>query len=415
MITLVQPSITFLPAFNRINFDISSSNATATGFKFAVKIYNADTATLVTTAYYDTALNPFSAVTFDVSRLLIEGYEFSECLPQTGEYLYNESILNRFYLKCYEYYDVLGNGIYEIDMSTEVVSNTYTCFAGSFNFFDRPEWDASDYDASGGSYFPLTDQLQFQLHKNFFKVYTFYDPNDLIDNITIERVDTTGTTTIVTTPPANVSSYDLTHFTFIPSNYGATSQTLYFNLYVEWTNGLGTNTNKFSIVKMYDCKKYQVQNIVWVNRFGALDSYSFILSSRKQTQSEKKQYQRDYTGYGRDYVDPYNIFQNTSPTFYTKETQTVTLNTEYITDRESTIFRQLYSSPLIYFYASGDYFTFNTDSAYPDRSFVFSQSSAFIPVKLNANSYEIKQKINEKLFQIQADFEYSEPSYRQIV
>jgi hypothetical protein len=399
MITLTQPTENFLPAFNRINFEISSDNATATGFKYAIKIYNADTSTLVTTAYYDVAVSPFSA----------------ESLPQTGEYVYNENILNRFYLKCYEYYDVLGNGIYEIDLTTEVVSNTYTCFAGSFNFFDRPEWNPNDYNGTASSYYPLTDQLQFQLHKNFFKVFTFYNPNNVIDHIIVERVNTTGTTSTTTTPPSNVGGYDLTHFTFKPVDFGATDQTLYFNIYVEYTNGLGTNTNKFSIVNMYDCRKYETKNIVWVNRFGALDSYSFILANRKQTQVERKQYQKDYSGYGQNFVDPYNIFENTSPTYYTKEIQSITINTDYITDRESVVFRQLYSSPLIYLFASGDYFTFNTNNQYPDRSFVLSQHSAFLPVKLKADTYEIKQKENEKLFQIEAQFEYSEPSFRQIV
>jgi hypothetical protein len=242
---------------------------------------------LVTTAYYDTAPLPFSAITFDVSRFLIEGYQYADALPQTGEYIFNENILNRFYLKCYEYYDVLGNGIYEIDLSTEVVSNTYTCFAGSFNFFDRPEWNPNDYNGTASSYYPLTDQLQFQLHKNFFKVFTFYNPNNVIDNIIIERVDTTGTSSITTTPPANVGSYDLTHFTLIPVDFGANNQTLYFNIYVEYTNGLGTNTNKHQLESLLKNKRaddgYVFSNTKEFFYYPIISSFNTSLSNAGET------------------------------------------------------------------------------------------------------------------------------------
>jgi hypothetical protein len=412
MITLTEPTINFLPSFNRINFDISSDNATATGFKFAVKIYNADTGTLVTTAYYDPAPLPFSAITFDVSRFLIEGYQWQNLFPETGEWKFNECILNRFYLKCYEYYDVLGNGIYEIDPATEVISNTYTCFAGSFNFFDRPEWDDNRYNGEADSYYPLTDEVNFQLHQDFFKVFTFYDPNDYITSIGISRIDNTGSTNYSSIKPLNAGGDSLTHFTFIPVDWGATDQTIQFNLSINYTNPLGVQSEQFATITLFDCKKYEVKNIVWINRFGGLDSYSFILANRKSTQVEKKQYQRDYTDYGQTFIDPYNIFQNTSPTYYTKEIQKITINTEYLTDRESIIFRQLYSSPLIYLYAKGDYLFNNAE--FPEQSFIGNTHSAFIPVKLNANAYEIKQKQNEKLYQIEAELEYSEPSYRQI-
>jgi len=42
MITLVEPSIDILPAFNRINYTISSTNSEEVGFKYVVKVYNSD-------------------------------------------------------------------------------------------------------------------------------------------------------------------------------------------------------------------------------------------------------------------------------------------------------------------------------------------------------------------------------------
>ena len=70
MITLVEPTIAYLPAFNRINYTISSTNANLPGFKYVVKVYNvADE--LITQAFYDSPANPADSVEFDVSKSLI--------------------------------------------------------------------------------------------------------------------------------------------------------------------------------------------------------------------------------------------------------------------------------------------------------------------------------------------------------
>jgi hypothetical protein len=169
----------------------------------------------------------------------------------------------------------------------------------------------------------------------------------------------------------------------------------------------------FAYIEILKCSKYETKNLVWVNRFGALDSYSFQLANKKNIQTEKKSYQRYYNGFGKQSVNGVSVFQNTNPIYYTKETQRITLNTNYLTEQESIAFRQLYSSPLIYLQATGDYL--NDSAQYPHQSFPTISQTALLPVKLLADTYEIKQKVNEKLFQIEAEFEYSEPSYRQVI
>jgi hypothetical protein len=77
MITLTQPSIDILPAFNRINYRISSTNADQTGFKFVVQVYNiADE--LITQAFYDSPANPADEVEFDVSKFVSVNFNYSK-------------------------------------------------------------------------------------------------------------------------------------------------------------------------------------------------------------------------------------------------------------------------------------------------------------------------------------------------
>ena len=67
-ITLVQPTPSILPSFNRILYRITSTNANETGFKYVVKVYNSANE-LIATAYYDSPANPADEVEFDVSKL----------------------------------------------------------------------------------------------------------------------------------------------------------------------------------------------------------------------------------------------------------------------------------------------------------------------------------------------------------
>lgn len=60
-ITLVQPTPSILPTFNRILYRISSTNANETGFKYVVKVYNISNE-LIATAYYDSPANPADEV-----------------------------------------------------------------------------------------------------------------------------------------------------------------------------------------------------------------------------------------------------------------------------------------------------------------------------------------------------------------
>ena len=74
MITLTEPTIDILPAFNRINYLIDSTNANQSGFKYVVKVYN-DADELITQAFYDSPANPAESVEFDVSRFVSANFD----------------------------------------------------------------------------------------------------------------------------------------------------------------------------------------------------------------------------------------------------------------------------------------------------------------------------------------------------
>jgi len=83
MITLVEPTIDILPAFNRINYTISSTNANEPGFKYVVKVYN-DSDELITQAFYDSPANPSEPVEFDVSKFVSVNFQYNNGFYQVA-------------------------------------------------------------------------------------------------------------------------------------------------------------------------------------------------------------------------------------------------------------------------------------------------------------------------------------------
>jgi len=95
MITLVQPTNSILPAFNRINYTISSTNANLSGFKYVVKVFNIANE-LITQAFYDSPANPADSVEFDVSKFVSVNFTYSSGFYQVAT---SASNTNKIYLK----------------------------------------------------------------------------------------------------------------------------------------------------------------------------------------------------------------------------------------------------------------------------------------------------------------------------
>jgi hypothetical protein len=140
MITLVEPSIDILPAFNRINYLISSTNADQSGFKYVVRVYN-DSDELITQAFYDSPANPSEEVEFDVSKFVSVNFQYTDGFYQVESFLNRTNTIKGYYLKCYEYYEV--GGVFEIVEESEVVSATKYALAASLPLLELDNWYAN--------------------------------------------------------------------------------------------------------------------------------------------------------------------------------------------------------------------------------------------------------------------------------
>ena len=393
MITLVEPTITYLPAFNRINYTISSTNANLPGFKYVVKVYNiADE--LITQAFYDSPANPADAVEFDVSKFVSVNFTYSSGFYQVATQASDINILKGFYLKVYEYYEVAG--VFEIVVASEVVSATKYALAASLPLLEENNWtaDIAKYTgASNTNYLPLTDWSTIKARETDPQIFAFINTG-LLTNVELLVTYNNATTQTYFITPAAVASTKITYFQITAMTYGANVNNI--QLFANWNNGTARRA-KFATIFTQGCGRYDPMRLAYLNKYGAFDFFNFDLVSKTTFDVERKGYERNYTG---GIYEANNItVKNINPIYYTKETQKWKIISDYLTDEQAETLRELYSSPLVYMNLVNDNYI----------------NPSWIPVKVSATSYEVKKTAIDKVFNIELDLEFGLINTRQVI
>ena len=393
MITLTQPSISILPAFNRINYQIVSTNATEVGFKYVVKVYNLANE-LITTAYYDSPADASDPVEFDVSKFVSTQFEYTKGFYETATSSNSTNIIKGFYLKVYEYYEVAGEFV--IVLASEVVSDTKYALAASFPLLELDDWydDVNLYNGvSNTTYKPLTAWDTIKVRETDAQVFGFVNTGFLTNVELLVTYNNATTQTYYITKSG--STYpNVNYFQITPLTYGGSIASI--QLFVNWNNGTARRY-KFGTMYTQSCGKFDPIRIAYLNKYGAFDFFNFDLVNKTTLTIEKKGYQRNYDG--SIYQAGGVIVKNINPVYFTNETQVWKIISDYLNDAQSELIRELYSSPLVYMNLVNDNYI----------------RPSWIPVKPTATSYEIKKTATDKLFNLELDLEFGLENNRQVI
>jgi hypothetical protein len=398
MITLVEPTIDILPAFNRINYTISSTNANLVGFKYVVKVYN-DSDELITQAFYDSPANPSEPVEFDVSKFVSVNFQYIDGFFQLQAFLNRTNIIKGFYLKCYEYYQV--DGVFVIVEASEVESDTKYALAASFPLLEEKNWAVNLDNYTGEepftSYKPLTDWTTIKMRETDSQIFAFINKGYLMNvRVNVRYVNGTQQNfTIAINAPAVTPC--ITYVRVTPSDYGPNVERI--RLSTEWSNdgGIVIRTSLFATIFTQGCGRFDPMRLAYINKYGAFDFFNFDLVSKTTFNVERKGYERNYSGSIYDASSV--VVKNINPIYYTKETQKWKIISDYLNDSQAETLRELYSSPLVYMNLVNDnYINFS-----------------WIPVKPTATSYEVKKTAIDKVFNIELDLEFGLINTRQVI
>jgi hypothetical protein len=393
MITLVQPTNNFLPAFNRINYTISSTNANLPGFKYVVQVVNTS-GQILSQSFYDSPANPADAVEFDVSKFVSVNFTYSSGFYQVATSVSNNNIIQGFRVDCYEYYEI--GGVFQIDEASEVVGDNRFAFAGSLPLLEENSF-AADLDkykgASNTAYLPLTEWTTIKSRETDATIFGFLNTGLLTNNELLVTY-ANGTTSTYYITPAVVATPSVTYIQITPLTYGGSIDNI--QVFANWNNGSARRA-KFATIFIQSCGKFDPMRLAYLNKYGAFDFFNFDLVSKTTFDVEKKGYERNYTGsiYESDGIRVKNI----NPIYYTKETQKWKIISDYLTDAQAEILRELYSSPLVYMNLVNDNYI----------------TPSWIPAKPTATSYEVKKTAVDKVFNIELDLEFQLINTRQVI
>ena len=185
-----------------------------------------------------------------------------------------------------------------------------------------------------------------------------------------------------------------------------------------YTVPVGTKSIKIELesnVDYYDpilfnldaCSQFERQHFVFMNRYGGYESVYFDKKSKTSITSEKKTmlgqgFKYNASTFKLDSKDSNGVFYEQIKTFGTKYNENVKVNSDWLTDADYVWLKSLLLSPVIYY-----------EYTVPANIWGEAATTFFVPVQLSKSEYEVKKKINERLTQIELEFEIGFNNYTQ--
>jgi hypothetical protein len=154
-----------------------------------------------------------------------------------------------------------------------------------------------------------------------------------------------------------------------------------------------TNVQESEVVTFnldQQCSKYEPVRLHWLNRLGGMDSFNFNLKSMNKTDVKRESYHQQhhtFTGFVYDYTKA----SRGQTDFDVQMTEKLTVNTDYLTEAESTWMNDLFTSPVVYREVKNE----------------------LIAMNITGNSIQKKTSLNDKLMQYTFELQYSLTNRRQ--
>ena len=135
-------------------------------------------------------------------------------------------------------------------------------------------------------------------------------------------------------------------------------------------------------------KKYPNVRIKWKNRFGQFDFLNFNLVSRESFNTQIRTFQRQVGSWNSPTLS-YNNYDSSTQNYSTDSTQTLSVNSDWLSEDYNEILKQLMVSDEIYW--------------------IYNESSGDLrPITIKTNSITFKTNVVDKLIQYSFDFEFGQ-------
>jgi hypothetical protein len=149
-----------------------------------------------------------------------------------------------------------------------------------------------------------------------------------------------------------------------------------------------------------ECGRGDLVQLIWRNRWGGMESYSFVTMKKESVEVERSDYKRHISpvvnGYAQFAVPRTDapIRSNHQPIHYTKLTDKFTINSNYVDDTYNDFFEDLLTSSEVYVYGT------------------YAVKDILIPVRITNNALIKKRNRADGLVSYDFEFMYTDNRYR---
>jgi hypothetical protein len=171
----------------------------------------------------------------------------------------------------------------------------------------------------------------------------------------------------------------------VPVNLTTPAGATYFDCFLRDVDGAQiSETYRFYIKD--ECSKYETYDLFFLNRLGGFDSFRFNRVSKASYDITRKTFrQNPYTLNNTAVTYTYGTDSFNNVQYYQESKQKLTLFSNWINDTESTWLRELVESPVVFVW----------------------DGSILRSANITNPMYEEKKWINDKMFNLQLDIEFS--------
>ena len=397
-ITILATPKAFAPVYNKMEYLISSTNVAQPNFAYLVDIFINGSGTKTVRLRIPVRPSDLKGKV-DVHRVLESALTSDVGNPLGIASAYDASNSSLSYIVSFgeeygatvtQYPDV------EIDSSRKAINASLE----KANFIN---WDVTDYELNGAAKkfltnMPNNNKVSINSHGwlyykgnnsviNQFYIETFNQSSSLIGGF-ITDVNLSGDIQFIPSAPASLNKIDNANFVFGVQPIIDTNTAFY---HITAISTLGNQLSETKTFVIEENCKYNVNTLIFQNNLGAFDNFTFYLGEESTTAIERKDMKVNVdTVVGNDIV--YSMDEREKVTYYTKNTPSLKLMSDWITEEESNWLLELMSSPEIYL-QNGD--------------------ELIAVAKIKATNYTKKKVVRDKLFKIDVELELGYDNYRQ--
>lgn len=390
-ITLQQTPNDFSPANNPMVFTFTSTSTAQDNFSYYLELY-------VNGALHSShqVFNEYAtAGRFDASPYIRAVLQSDLITDGTLINPYGDATCT-YYIDIYEKYGATP----AVQIGSLITSATLNSFNGALRHDEYISFDVNDYNMSSSSdikfltSFPRTERYFAGLDESFF-IGLFRTSVATAHSVYFKLYDVTGSLIasdsqvlgsdkfiVLNCGPAEIianttitsGNFDTCYRYAIEIRYGA--------------GGVALRSEVFYVYIDTECKRYPTKRLIWLNKFGVWDSFTFSLVTTESSNVVTSTYSGEKGEWSGTADYTYPLYKGEQRSYAKKVTDTLLLNSDWVKeDVQQWLVREIYESPKVY----------------------IEQATGFEPVVVKNANYTLKQKRKDGLIQeaLQADRTYT--------